>query len=276
MKLRFALLAASFAFAQTRKLEFEVASLKPAPPVTFTSVGISGGPKSTTPDRYTYRGARIRDLIAKAYGLMFVEEQIAGPDWLAKRWDLAATMPATTTQAEFEEMLRNLLLDRFHLKMRIESRQLPVLEMVVAKNGLKLKTAAEPSTAATPVDTNKADEDGFPLVRSGFSGVAMRSGGPRGPMSQNWVFGRQSTAQLAGFLSTVAGRRIVDKTGAEGIYDVRLQYDREVQGASAIPDRPVITLADAMEQQLGLRLIDTKAAFDVVVVESGNSTPDEN
>jgi uncharacterized protein (TIGR03435 family) len=276
MKFALGLLFAGAAFAQAPKLEFDVASLRPAPPVTLTSVGISGGPNTSSPDRYSYRGARLRDLIAKAYGLVDAIEHVSGPDWLSKRWDLAATMPDTTTPAQFQEMLRNLVLDRFHLTLHLESKQLPVYELVVAKSGSKLKRSPEAGTTGS-VDYSKADDDGFPAMPPGYSGYAMRSGGPRGPASQNWIFGRKTVTEMASFLTVMAGRRIVDKTGIEGLWDARLQYDRDQPTLGAnIPDRPVLTLTDALEQQLGLRLVDGKAAFDVVVVENGNPEPDEN
>jgi uncharacterized protein (TIGR03435 family) len=50
-------------------------------------------------------------------------------------------MPRDTTKAQFQEMLRNLLVERFHLVVHHETRTFPGYELVVDKGGLKLKEA---------------------------------------------------------------------------------------------------------------------------------------
>ncbi len=102
--------------------------------------------------------------------------------------------------------------------------------------------------------------------------------GPSGEVTQNWLFGRQTMTQFAGFLKTVVGRDVIDRTGLTGPYDFRLHYAPQRSGtpADTIPDVPLLTVFDAVQQQLGLRLVDAKAPFDLAVVESGEKVPTEN
>jgi uncharacterized protein (TIGR03435 family) len=71
-----------------------------------------------------------------------------------------------------------------------------------------------------------------------------------------------------------AGRQVLDKTGLTGKYDFTLEFSlRDLTGA---PDEePVPSLFDAL-QQLGLRLEDKKAQFDVVVVDHAEKVPTAN
>jgi uncharacterized protein (TIGR03435 family) len=284
------------AAAQNPKLEFDVASIKPAAPFNGTSVTngpggttvrlssspITGGPGSRTPDRYAYRGANVRNLLVRAYALVDRDQQVSGPAWIdSEHYDLAVTMPASTTEAQFQQMLRNLLAERFKLVVHHDSKMLPVYELVVGRNGHKLKESVEtPKTDAPPAGTfDKKDKDGFYITPPGYGGVAMNMGpGPSGEVTQNWIFGRQTMTQFAGFLKGTVGRNVIDKTGLAGPYDFRLYYEPQRAGTAAdtIPDVPRLTVFDAVQQQLGLRLADAKAPFDLVVVDSGDKVPTEN
>ena len=47
-------------------------------------------------------------------------------------------------------------------------------------------------------------------------------------------------------------------------------------GAGPAVDDPQRSIADAVEQQLGLRLIDTNRALDLIVVDRAERIPEEN
>ena len=54
-------------------------------------------------------------------------------------------------KAEFSAMVRNLLVERFHLRYHRDTRELPLYELRVAPGGHKLKqTANEPPEANAP------------------------------------------------------------------------------------------------------------------------------
>ena len=140
-----AALLASAALAQTApQVEFEVASIKgSAPPVQgrATAIGCKGGPGTEDPSHLFCGNMSAELLILRAYGITNL--QLSGPDWLrTTRFDIAANVLAGATKEQVAEMWRNLLAERFGLKVHHESREAAQLDLVIAKNGLKLKPAA--------------------------------------------------------------------------------------------------------------------------------------
>jgi len=73
-----------------------------------------------------------------------------------------------------------------------------------------------------------------------------------------------------------AGRRVIDKTGLRGKYDFRLVYELALPGIPDDPDTFAPFLEDVLEQQLGLKLVNTKVPFGFVIVDSGDKVPLEN
>lgn len=262
---------------------FDAASLKPAPPIKgIGGIYLNGGPGSRDPGQFTYRGATLRGLLFRAYGLIDAQQQVTGPAWIdSDRFDLVAKIPAGATEAQFQIMLQNLLAERFKLVLHHETKLLRVYELVPGKNGPKVKESVdEPSRdAAAGVPSNKQDRDGFPVVPAGFSGQAMHGDiGPGGQFRQNWVFRHQSMQDLAGMLTSFISRRTVDKTGLSGRYDFNLWYEPQSASANAGGGaaNPGVSVFDAVEQQLGLKLVEAKDPFDLVVVDRAERTPAEN
>jgi hypothetical protein len=65
---------------------------------------------------------------------------ISGPGWLdTERYDLVATVSEGATKEQFNEMLQNVFPERFGLKLRHQTKDLPLHELSVAKNGTKRK-----------------------------------------------------------------------------------------------------------------------------------------
>jgi bla regulator protein blaR1 len=152
--------------------------------------------------------------------------------------------------------LQSLLADRFNLKLRKESRQMPIYAMVVAKNGPKVQQAPEAEG------------------RSGFL-----SG--RGEVSATRV-GMEAFAQ---FLGEQAGRPVLDMTGLKGNYTFSLKWSPDTNLAVGTPDATNNpppppdssgpTLFTAIQDQLGLKLDPQKSPAEVLVVEVAEK-PSEN
>jgi uncharacterized protein (TIGR03435 family) len=158
-------------------------------------------------------------------------------------------------------MLRALLADRFHLKIRMESKEMPLYEISVAKSGPKLTKSTRDCNADI-------------AACHGFSGNPRRLSGMGVDM-----------ADLAGVLTYYAGRPVLDKTGISGLFDVLLQwnvfYGRQQTTQSsdetsrpagryegAMPENDTLPdLATALDRQLGLRLESRKGPVDTYVIE---------
>ena len=61
-----------------------------------------------------------------------------------------------------------------------------------------------------------------------------------------------------------------EQTGLTGKYDFTLEYDFRPE------DDFGLSIFDAVKRQLGLRLVDSKASFDVIVVDYAEKVPTEN
>jgi uncharacterized protein (TIGR03435 family) len=205
-----------------------------------------GGP---TPYGYSAKNVPVSELISFAYNLRCDGQLLGLSGWAdSDRFDVEARMDEDDAaafqklrgQQQREQaalMLRPLLADRFKLKVHHETRVLPVYALVIAKGGFKLKESHEPGNL-----------DGMGMNR-GFIGVhASRIGG-----------------RVLEGLSDAAGRIVIDKTGLTGYYDITLRWTpdgSQTSDPNAPPD-----LFTALEEQLGLKLVSTKAPVDVLVVD---------
>lgn len=73
-------------------------------------------------------------------------------------------------------------------------------------------------------------------------------------------------------LSMLLGRRVLDKTGFTALFDVQLDFVPDETTLAMPPPPPGsglsgVSIAQALQQQLGLRLESTKGPVDVIVVD---------
>jgi uncharacterized protein (TIGR03435 family) len=152
----FAILAPAAVYAQAAmpRPEFEVASIKPAPPYDVMSgarmnigVHIDGA-------QVHLSYLSLKDYIRMAYNVKL--QEIVAPDWVAtERYDIDAKLPAGASRDDVPAMLQTLLESRFQLKYHHESREFQVYGLVAAKGGPKLKEV-QPDPASDGGDPAKA------------------------------------------------------------------------------------------------------------------------
>lgn len=178
-------------------------------------------------------------------------------------------------------MLQNLLADRFKVVVHHESREIQKYELVIAKNGPKFRAAAPAAPNgqgdASPPAPPTRDKDGYPLI------------GPKGGMAIMYDKARGywpgiTMEMLAGQLSGQLRGPVMDATGLTGKYDIGLYWSADngirasAPGAepTALASDPGPTLAQALQDQLGLRLESKKGAVDFLVVDHAEKVPTEN
>jgi len=168
-------------------------------------------------------------------------------------------------------MMQNLLAERFHLAIHHEKKEGPVYDLVVAKNGPKLKESAN-----APVPKNSPEqESGFPkLGPDGFPVLGPGRGYRMAVMNDHSAarFTDATMAQLANLLTSQLKRPVTDATGLAGKYDFSLRW---VPEGFSKPDDPEPTLSDAV-QQLGLKLEQKKGVVDMIVIDHIDKVPTEN
>jgi uncharacterized protein (TIGR03435 family) len=138
-------------------------------------------------------------------------------------------------------MLRSLLADRLTLVTRMEQRPFSFVAVVPAKTGSKLTPAKEGESAPG-------------------SGAPGRITGVQMPISV-----------LVSLLSRFEGQLFVDKTGLTGRYQIKLEW-----APDSDPNRNGLSLSEALEEQLGLRMERRREPLDVIVVERAEKVPTDN
>lgn len=263
-------------------LSFDVASVKPSPPVkTGQRVYFGparGGPGTADPGQITWTYARFIDLLMTAYDVKGY--QISGPAWInSERYDVLVKLPAGATKDQVRVMWGNLLADRFGLKVHREAREFRVEELVVAKGGPKLKESVEDPTPSLNGEPPKF-RDGA-LESPGFV-LTISPGASRADVH---AFSRaQPLSKLTGTLTNMVNRPVLDKTGLTGNYDFTLEFSLDM-GRLAVPvptngaddgTDPGLDVEAALQDQLGLRLAAAKATLDVVVIDAAEKIPTAN
>ncbi len=222
--------------------KFEVAAIKPSDPASkgFRIQSAPGG-------KFIATGLTVKFLIQQAYGVR--EFQVIGaPGWTDnERFDITAQPDAEDAAQQNVNpfRMRNLLAERFQLKLTKETREMPVYHLVAAKSGPKL-------TESTV----------------GPEGQFMQMG--RGRITGKGI----STAMLAVQLSQQIGRTVINKTNLTKAYDLTLNWTPDVPAGpdgpkdppGADPNGP--TLFTALQEQLGLKLESAKGPVEVLVISS--------
>ncbi len=265
--------ASAAASAQTP--QFEVASVKPSEPGRLNGNGISGGPGTKDPGLFICDNARLVDLALVAYGLPWY--RFSGPSWMnTARFDISARIPEGATKKQFKLMQQNLLIERFKMTFHHEQKELPAYDLVVAKNGPKLKEAdppppEDPDGPKPPLapPTRKLDKDGFPILPPGREWRTDMDG-PR------WVqrFTDASMEDFARYAATIVGQPVNDATGLKGKYDFILKWINDRGRPSTDDSGP--NVFEALPAQLGLKLEPKKTMIDVLVVDHIEKSPTES
>ena len=244
-------LTAIAAFAQT-KPAFEVATIKPSPPLDqakLLAAMQAGGkmPYGANIDslRAEYLYLDLKSLLTYAYGVK--PYQITGPDWMSTaRFDIVAKMPEGSKKEDASKMLQTLLEERFKLTTHRTSAEHPVLALVAGKGGPKLKPSAEKPVAideSAPLKPGELKVDGpdgparvkvdvttgSSVIDLGLQGKmsyrlnpATRSFHIEFSMTTMTGFADMIT-QLFAQIGGTGGRQVVDMTGIKGNYDATVE-----------------------------------------------------
>jgi len=281
-----AVLAGDAQESQPARLTFDVVSVKRTRPDAGASI-VGGGR-----GQYQAINVPLRVTITNAWNLR--DHQIVGaPDWLASdRFDIVAKEPAGTfTDEQRRQMIQALLIERFKLQAHLETREMPLYNLVLLRADGRLGPDLKPTAvdcaalrkeraaaAATPADPPRQTptiDERVPCSQRGFfgpQGVTINASG-------------RTLEQIATALGTYADRPVANKTGLKGEYDMLLKFRPEAGGPIGGLAPPLSTTGDpvsdlaalgvAVREQLGLRLEPARGPVQVLVVDS-ISPPTEN
>jgi len=255
---------------------FSVVSVRPTAPSSTEQRGIrpigAGG-------RFRAVGMTLRDLIRVAYGsqaALLPSQIVGGPKWAESAAfdietgvdDTAATGGQMTTERLFA-MLRTLLSDSFKLRLHSEARELPIYELVLARQGRLGGTLMPTTTPCVSVTSGAASNAAAGVPLCGFRRVSPTN-----------LAGTGVTMELlAGVLASVpdVGRPVRDRTGLKGGFDLDVTFaplaavGQPAVGPTAPDGAP--QLFTALQEQLGLRLQNSRGLVDVFVIDSAEIPP---
>ena len=193
----------------------------------------------------------MNDMISFAWGI-HVKQIVGGPAWMSTDHyfvDGVPDVPGEPNLTQFRLMIRKVLADRFGLKLHSEKRELLVYALTVAKGGPKLTKSL---------------------------------GNPNGPPNDDfstsaWMKETNTTmGEYAKAMQYVLDRPVVDQTGLEGRWDFMLKWTPDESQFTAIGARIAPPSNDpnaapglftAIQEQIGLKLVATKAMVDVLVID---------
>jgi uncharacterized protein (TIGR03435 family) len=205
-------------------------------------------------------------------GAYFLVPISGGPGWVdSDRYTIDAKPESPESHdMMMGPMLQALLEDRFQLKIRRESKDIPVYALTIAQGGPRLQATKEAS--CVPFDPAQPPAPPAPARRSACGVFTPDTNG-------GIVTYGQTMAGLCLRFSGVLGRPILDKTGIVGAFDIHLALSPsdmvprppglQVQTDSTAADPasdPVSSFRFAMGK-LGLQLESTKGPGDLLVID---------
>lgn len=263
---------------------FEAATIKPANPSERPFVGLlyTGGSQMRA-------GGTLRQMIAMS---LQISPNISNDMVLnlpksadTQAWDITAKVPATGEGAPNVvggraqppplsiglEMLRGLLVDQFELKTHTENREVTVYALTVTNGKPKMTRAAESDRAGCKPD---------PTAPKPAANVAGMIGCKATTM-------QELAENLARFASAYIDHPIVDQTGLSGEWNFVMGWTPKglLQAQQPNPNSPTgttdaadpggITVFEAVEKELGLKLVKQKRTIPVIVVDHISEKPIE-
>jgi uncharacterized protein (TIGR03435 family) len=208
--------------------------------------------------RYELRKATMVDLIRTAYSVD-ADSVIGGPSWLeSDRFDVIAKVPDNTSLETARLMLQSLLADRFRLVVHMDTKPMPAFVLSAGKSKPKLKESDASDNTGCRRQPQTPQPGVIPPIVVSCRHITMDA------------FARR-LREMAGDYITVP---VVNSTGLEGSWDFDLKWT--FRGALAQAGSDGITIFDAVDKQLALKLESQKAPAPVVVVDGVNQRPTDN
>ena len=240
---------------------------------------VRGNPASTSPGSHLQvvaaTGVTLREFIGFAYmnrqGALTRTQVVGGPDWMdTQRFDVIVPVPGNSTGTALTRdddriavggsiipVLQQLLAEQFQLRVHRENRSLPAFDLT------RTEAAAAPDLKTSTATCDDRD----PAQRCEFRA------GP-GFISVHGMTMRHLAMQLSWNFPALT-KPVRDKTGMTGRFDYTLSFVPALLTAPD-PTAPNVpnpaagsgtSLRQALEQRLGLRLVETTGMFDTVVID---------
>jgi len=222
--------------------------------------------------RLRIRNHTLKQLVARAHERDF-RQILEGPDWIdSDRFDIEATFDGPEVESRVRVMLRNLLADRFALRVRIEERESRYYALALANPSGRLGGGIRRSTVDCDEYYERLERNGPPTVEptGPYCGLRFRLNSGSGAIELG--SGGVTMGEFAGHLQQFVGGLVQDESGLTGPFDIDLAFRPDpsafgfgVGFGTSSTEGP--SIFEALEQQLGLRLEGSQGPVEMLVVE---------
>jgi uncharacterized protein (TIGR03435 family) len=202
---------------------------------------------------------------------------VGGPEWIhSQPFDVNAKADDNPPVDVINAMVKQLLADRFKLKVHTEPREVDVYALVLARPdgrlGPNIKKAAVDCVARAE-ELKRARAAGAPVSPPAppqpgqRPECGMSSTGSNG--AQRILIGGNPIGAITMGIQSTVGRQVVDRTGLTGTFDIDLEFSGAGQ-LSTNADQPsaLPSVFTALQEQLGLKLESRKERMEVLVIDS--------
>ena len=254
-------------------MTFDVASVRESQPDVNAGFVVGGGfmPHTTI---LRLSNFDIRNLLAIAYGLQHYQLEGVPNEFSRAMFNVSAKADSDADarlaalsneqqRLEQQHMVQAFLADRFKLKAHWETKEGDVYNLVVAKGGPKL--GAEGSGPPSAEELKNFGDDPIPPLYEKSDG--------RG---YDYIAHGCAMGQLVSMLASEFGQPVIDKAGLTGKYDFVLKFrGRWDQDRKADDMDPLLPLNQAIQEELGLKVVAAKGPVHVLVIDHVEK-PSEN
>jgi uncharacterized protein (TIGR03435 family) len=209
------------------------------------------------------------------------------PKWTTTdRFDIEGRVHGNPTKDQMRLMMQSLLGERFRLATHYETRQVPVLALILdqpGKLGPLLQRHPDGSPCATtpqvpsppPTAPPQLLDSRFPAPCGGVLGMAPSAPGRVRRGARDVSMKLIASSMMGG---QGVDRPVLDRTGLSGTFDFAIEYTAQIDaswpaGAVAQRDLTGPTFMQALQEQLGLRLEPQTGPVEVVVVDYVEEPP---
>jgi uncharacterized protein (TIGR03435 family) len=240
---------------------FDVVSVKPGDP--------KGVPRQIeiTPGRLVQTDIPLSNAVSLAFDLPMNRLGRPLPELLTREhFTIEARMPLNTTVTDLKFMLRALLIDRFKLRVHVESREQDAYAVMLARRDGQPGPRLQPSRVDCRARMEaQAQNRPVPPMPEGSKPCAFNVASGTLTMA-GWPI-----TTLLQVLSGQVGRPVVDRTGLTGTFDAEMVWAPETSQVGPDQLQPVISdrpsLVTAVQEELGLKFEATKTSVDYLVID---------
>jgi uncharacterized protein (TIGR03435 family) len=263
--------------------EFEVASIKRnlgngLPPASGGGQVAPSGPNPVS-GQIDLINVPARAMVLSAYPVDTRPIEVLGlPAWAdSERYDVMARARPGSSPMDLQQMWRTLLSERMKLSAHYETRERPGYNLVFAREDRRLGAQLTPadcrkSSTEPPEGLMRALSQRTPLSPD-LERIFMSRCGARLSVGDTIYASGITFTDVLALITRAVGRSVVNRTGLEGAYSLKLTFAQRPPVTPALDDPP--SIFTALQEQLGLKLESATTQGRVLVVDQ-IERPSEN